>query len=349
MKYEIDFLPVGEGSGDAIVIRYGDDEGGYSLHVVDGGRTATADTIATHIDKYYPGYHIDHMVLSHADDDHATGLIGVLEKFKVHHLWMNRPWLYADQIIENFHGNWTLQGLIDDIKERHPYLVDLERIANMKGTVIHEVFQGDRIGQFTVLAPSRERYINSIHEFSKTPTSYATEASGLGGMWNAVKAAAQKLFENWDIETLAENTQTSASNESCVVQYAVLNGKGVLLTADVGPIGLAEAGKYGALLGLNRPKFVQVPHHGSRHNVTPSVLDMWLGPKVKQGTEVGTAYCSVGANKDDYPRAQVTNAFIRRGFKVYSTRSKSLSHSAGGGHGWVPATPEEFQTEVEGV
>lgn len=349
MKYEIDFLPVGEGSGDAIVIRYGDDERGYLLHVVDGGRTATADTIATHIDKYYPGYHINHMVLSHADDDHATGLVGVLEKFKVNHLWMNRPWLYAEQIIENFHGNWTLQGLIDNIKERHPYLVDLERIANMKGTVIHEVFQGDQIGEFTVLAPRRERYISSIHEFGKTPTSYATEASGLSGVWNAVKAAAQKLFENWDIETLAENTQTSASNESCVVQYAVLNGKGVLLTADVGPIGLAEAGEYGAQRGFNRPKFVQVPHHGSRHNVTPSVLDMWLGPKVKQGTEVGTAYCSVGANKDDYPRAQVTNAFIRRGFKVYSTRTKSLSHSSGGGHGWVPATPEEFQTEVEGL
>lgn len=349
MKYEIDFLPVGEGSGDAIVIRYGDDERGYFLHVVDGGRTATADTIAKHIDRYYPGYHIDHMVLSHADDDHATGLVGVLEKFEVRHLWMNRPWLYAAQIIENFHGNWSLPGLIEEIKERHPYLVDLERIANMKGTVIHEVFQGDRIGEFTVLAPTRERYINSIHEFGKTPTSYATEASGLGGMWKAVKDAAKKLFEDWDFETLAENSKTSASNESCVVQYAVLNGKGVLLTADVGPIGLAEAGEYGAQLGLIRPKFVQMPHHGSRHNVTPSVLDMWLGPKVKQGNQVGTAYCSVGANKDDYPRAQVTNAFIRRGFKVYSTRTKPLSHSAGGGHGWGPATPEEFQTEVEGL
>ncbi len=37
MNYEVDFLPVGEGSGDAIVIRYGDDTGGYLLYVVDGG------------------------------------------------------------------------------------------------------------------------------------------------------------------------------------------------------------------------------------------------------------------------------------------------------------------------
>ena len=183
MKYELDFLPVGEGSGDAIVVRYVDDEGGYYLHVIDGGRTATADTIAAHIDKHYAGYPINHMVLSHADDDHATGLVGVLERFDVKNLWMNRPWLYANQILEHFHGNFTLQGLIDDIKERHPYLVDLERIANTKGTVIHEVFQGDKIGQFTVMAPTRERYISSIPDFGKTPSRYAAEARDLGGLW----------------------------------------------------------------------------------------------------------------------------------------------------------------------
>ena len=72
MNYEVDFLPVGEGSGDAIVIRYGDDVNGYYLHVVDGGRASTAETIITHINTFYPGYYINHMVLSHADDDHAT-------------------------------------------------------------------------------------------------------------------------------------------------------------------------------------------------------------------------------------------------------------------------------------
>lgn len=68
MNYEVDFLPVGEGSGDAIVIRYGDDTNGYLLHVVDGGRTETANTIIRHINRYYPGYFVNHMVLSHADN-----------------------------------------------------------------------------------------------------------------------------------------------------------------------------------------------------------------------------------------------------------------------------------------
>ncbi|MCR5882155.1 hypothetical protein LRS03_04480 [Rhizobacter sp. J219] len=142
MSYEVDFLPVGESYGDAIVVRYGDETTRNTLHVVDGGRIDTADTIIEHIEKHYPGYFIDHMVLSHADNDHACGLVGVLEHFRVNHLWMNRPWLYAHEVLHHFHGNFTLEGLIADIKERHPYLVELEEIALKKGAQIHEVFQG---------------------------------------------------------------------------------------------------------------------------------------------------------------------------------------------------------------
>lgn len=352
MNYEVDFLPVGEGSGDAIVIRYGDDTNGYSVHVVDGGRAETAQTVIDHINNFYPGYYINHMVLSHADDDHATGLVGVMEKVEVKHLWMNRPWLYAAEILHHFHGNFTLQGLIDNIKERHPYLVELERVANRKGTVIHEVFQGAQIGAFNVLAPTRNRYVNSIPNFGKTPDRYTTEAADSRGfgLLRALVEGAKKLLENWDIETLADNSETSASNESCVVQYAVLGDKAVLLTADVGPIGLTEAADFGYQLGLDKPKFVQVPHHGSRHNVTPAILDRWLGTKQPQGTVAGTAFCSVGSNKHDYPRAQVTNAFMRRGFKVYSTRTKWISHYNGSGHpNMVLAVAEEFAHEVEGL
>ena len=79
-------------------------------------------------------------------------------------------------------------------------------------------------------------------------------------------------------------------------------------------------------------------------------MDMWLGPKQPKGTVVGTAFCSVGSNKTDYPRGQVTNAFMRRGFKVYSTRTKWISHFSGGGHaGAVPIVAEEFANEVESL
>jgi len=351
VAFEIDFLPVGDSYGDAIVIRYGDDHG-YYLHVVDGGRLDTSNTIIQHIEKYYPGYFINHMVVSHADNDHACGLIEVLRKFEVRNLWMNRPWLYAGEVLQYFHSNFTLQGLIDEMKERHSYLVELEQIALEKGTLIHEVFQGAHIGEFKVLAPSRDRYIALIPDFEKTPTSYKTEATDSSyGLLKAIAETMKKwLDEKWDVETLSENPQppTSASNESCVVQYATLDGRGVLLTADVGPAGLSEAADYAATLGLSTPRFVQVPHHGSRHNVTPTVLDRWLGQRKAPGTVVGTAFCSIGANKPEYPRGQVKNAFIRRGFEVFANRTQMISHSLGGGHSGLTALqPEAFDNQVE--
>jgi metal-dependent hydrolase (beta-lactamase superfamily II) len=76
MHYEIDFLPVGDSNGDAICLRYGNDDG-FSIHVVDGGFTDTAETMIHHIRSHY-GAHvfINHMVLSHADNDHTCGLVG---------------------------------------------------------------------------------------------------------------------------------------------------------------------------------------------------------------------------------------------------------------------------------
>jgi glyoxylase-like metal-dependent hydrolase (beta-lactamase superfamily II) len=92
MGIEIEFLPTGDDSGDAICLRYGNDQQGYAIHVVDGGYTATSDTIIDHIERYYGREAvISHVVLSHADDDHATGLAKVVERFLVKNIWMNRP------------------------------------------------------------------------------------------------------------------------------------------------------------------------------------------------------------------------------------------------------------------
>jgi hypothetical protein len=69
-----------------------------------------------------------------------------------------------------------------------------------------------------------------------------------------------------------------------------------------------------SLMGVKQPPdFVQVPHHGSRRNVTPSVLDRLLGPKVSNGHKQGTAFVSVGKDKPEFPRGQVKNAVQRRG------------------------------------
>ncbi len=349
--FEIDFLPVGTSNGDAICVRYGNDTDGYYLHLVDGGFSDTAETIVSHIRKHYgQNYRINHLVLSHADSDHAAGLVGVLKNIKVDNLWMNRPWLYAAQVLPHFQGNYSVQGLVERMREMNATLVQLEELALAQGTKVREVFQGSIVGAFRVFAPSRQRYIDAIPDLGRTPTSYReTRAGAL--FKGLVEAAKAWIDEQWDLETLSNSPEsTTASNETAVVQHAIIDGNSILLTSDVGPAGLDEAADFAASLGLLRPpNFVQVPHHGSRRNVTPLVLNRWLGGKMAKDSVYGTAVCSVGSEQPDYPRGQVKNAFQRRGYPVHATRGGTKSYYSGRElrPGWSESVPEPFATRIE--
>ena len=84
MPYELDFLQVGAGNGDAIALRYGNDPNRLTIHVVDGGFADSGTKLVELINKFYGRPHrIENVVLTHADNDHAVGLIKILESFEV--------------------------------------------------------------------------------------------------------------------------------------------------------------------------------------------------------------------------------------------------------------------------
>jgi hypothetical protein len=313
MPYEIDFLRAGDSNGDAIVARWGDTkDSDFYINIIDGGITDTGDQVIEHVERHYAKRaNIANVVLSHADNDHACGLIKVVEHehFNIHTLWMNRPWDYVDEVLDKFHGGYTRDGLIKKMREMHPYLVEMEQIAARRGILVRAPLQGADIGPFKVLAPSRQRYVNLIPDLDKTPPAYATEGATLGAiLGGALRTVIEKVKERLDLETLDENPPaTSASNETSVVQMATFGDRRILLTADVGPQGLDEAAAYAETLSLIiQPDLVQNPHHGSRRNVTPAVLNRWLGPY--PAASRGDAIASVGKDEDIYPRKKVANA-----------------------------------------
>ena len=107
MGYEIDFLPVGEGekSGDAIAIRFGNLHGKreeQKVIVVDGGFKESGEELVEHIKKHYNTDTVDLVISTHPDSDHSSGLEIVLDKLKVNHLWMHKPWEHADEIDNMF-------------------------------------------------------------------------------------------------------------------------------------------------------------------------------------------------------------------------------------------------------
>lgn len=349
---EIDFLGVETSkSGDAITLRYS--VGGVTnIHVVDGGYVDTGDQIVKHLQEFYGTTHVDHVVLTHPDQDHANGLRKVLEQCTVGQLWMNRPWLYAEELIDRFETYNSIDALRSKLRSVYSATAALEDIAIEKNIPISSPMQGATIGAFTVLAPTKGRYLDLVVESEKTPQ-VATEgliADAVGGFAKAFKFAANLIKSLWGQEYFPADG-TSSENEMSVVQYTQINGNRVLLTGDVGRDGLTEAADYSPYAGLALPGIwaFQVPHHGGRHNVNTEVLDRWLGerlPSLPAATS-WNAICSSAKADEDHPRKSVIRAMLHRGAHFSATEGRTINISSGISRGWSPIPQATYPDEQE--
>ena len=357
--YEIDFLPVGNGerSGDAIALRCRDDTLGDQIMVIDGGTQESGQALVNHIRKYYRSSTVHHVVNTHPDADHASGLTVVLGEMEVKTLWMHLPWGHSNEILGFFRdGRITTKSLSNRLIEALTAAHELYDLAIAKKIPIREPFAGETIGPFVVLSPDREWYKTLLADFRSTPaakTEYGIRSGvGLIGKLRTVSETIMSVFEKWDIETLSEDGQTSAENESSVVLFGNLAQEGVLLTGDAGLQALERAAIFSEWMNwdLAGKGFVQTPHHGSRNNVSPSILDRVVGPRVsKSAGPHKTTFVSASAKSETHPRRVVTNAFKRRGCRVHVTRGTTWHHRQNmpSRDGWVTRDGEPFHQYVE--
>lgn len=325
--FEIDFLKAGNSkSGDAIAIRYKINEKAR-IHVVDGGFQETGKELVEHIKKYYDNpSHIDAVVLTHPDGDHAVGLRELFDHFIIKELWMLRPWLYADELIHKFSRFSSVENLIKRLKEIYPNVRKLEELAEENGVPIYEPFQNATIGNFICLAPSKERYFSLIIESEKTPeTTKEAQESLLEIAERIFKKTVSYIRAAWGEEVFPVD-DTSPENNMSIVQFAELCEQKILLTGDAGRATLDEAISFAPQAGLYLPGLdrIQVPHHGSRHNVSSEILDDLLGPRLSTKVENFTAIVSASKDDKDHPRKAVIRAFMHRGAKVITTKENTI-------------------------
>jgi beta-lactamase superfamily II metal-dependent hydrolase len=368
MLCEVEFLPVGEGSrpGDAIVVRYGEINN-YSLMVVDGGTADAGKALVVHLKTQF-GEHISlaHVVLTHSDADHASGLREVLREIPVANVWLHIPWLLSEHAIALFqHKGWTIDNLSRAIKREYDIVSEIVDLASSQRCVLHYPFQGAQIGPFTVLSPSVEHYLYLLPQFDKTPEPDRPLIE-MKGLWvgkpsnNVLVALMEKaaakidkwLPESWDVERLRDGGVTSASNESSVVLYTNLgDDRRVLLTGDGGIRALSWASAYARVAGFPLQNFscVQIPHHGSRRNVGPSILNELLGPIQPVGVQRFAAFVSAPPDDETHPRKIVLNAFTRRGGRVIPTQGTTKVFYGGfpPRPGYVDVAPMPLSPTVE--
>jgi len=345
MAFEVDFLGVGRGerSADAIALRITDATAptGQRVMVIDGGTQDSGEELVAHVQSYYGTKYVDYVVLTHPDADHASGLTVVLDKLSVGTLVMHKPWEHANEIRSMFFNDRIPISRLEGKLERAlQNAKDLEVIANRKRIPIVEPFAGvgNASGSFLVLGPTEQYYQSLICDFRSTPQ--AKESP----MLQALRAAAEKglewVSETLQFETLTDGGVTSAENNSSAIILVSDGQNRLLFTGDAGIPALLQATGFAdssgnAVTGL---KCLQVPHHGSRRNLGPSVLDRLSGTD-----KAFVSCCKDGAPK--HPSQRVINALVRRRAEVFTTCGKSIRWADGfpARDGWTAAAvPRQF-------
>lgn len=334
--YEIDFLPVeSEGSdasnksGDAIAIRFTSQlDRQWRVVLIDGGYQSAGQALVDHVKKHYKTDRVHLVISTHPDADHLNGLIVVLEQLKVDELLVHRPRLHASNV-----SDFSNLDALDKL------------IATAEGngtTVVAEPFAGDTWfdGQLTVLGPSVEWYEKRL------AAHLAGEEAGPSG--NKMTKMFGSLLEHTlgylPVETLTDRGETGPRNEASVVTLIEVDGRRLLFTGDVGMLGLTNAAsEYEARIGSFEASpltFFQAPHHGSRRNLGPTILNRILGPKGAPYA-TPTAFISAAKASEKHPSAKVVNALERRGCEVGTTEGWSIcsQHGTESRNGWVTLEP----------
>jgi beta-lactamase superfamily II metal-dependent hydrolase len=338
--YEIDFLPVeaeggnGTKSGDAIAGRLWLPDGSSRVLVVDAGYSAIGDDIVDHIQTYYNTDTVDLVVSTHPDSDHLNGLLQVVESMTVRELLIHRPRYHLPPADVAYFKNLEM---VDAVIQA----------AETRGVTVTEPFVGLTRwgGQVRVLGPSAEYYEHLISQHVSDEQSGRAAAKSA-----AAKALSTALATSIDLlsrvlpflpeETLQENPVTSdRNNTSTVLLLESVDFHRILLTSDAGVQALNLAANeyerhFGSLDGTP-PSVFQVTHHGSRNNVSPSLLDRIVGPK--GSIETVSAVISSAKLSPYHPSPKVTNALLRRGAHVVATEGRTICAYAGPPrYGWSP-------------
>lgn len=334
MGYEIDFLSTSSDtkSGDAIAVRFGNLYGQrneQTVVVIDGGFTDDGERLVDLIRTHYHTEYVDLVISTHPDQDHINGLLVVLDQMQVGELWMHLPWEHNRGLADKFvDGRITDNSISDRLKAGLNKAHALYELAIEKGVTVREPFAGrtDRTGCVKVLGPSRNYYESLIPYFDFLPA--AKQVAETQGLLRRAMDAAKRWFAQWGLDlNLSDDGETSAKNNSSVITQIIVDGQRLLFTGDAGIDALSHAAdQVDVCTNPAELKFIQIPHHGSRRNVGPTVLNRLIGAPIGQGQSRSIVAIASAAKSctNNHPRKSVLNAFIHRGAKVAVTRGASL-------------------------
>ena len=313
---EIDMLALGD-ADSLLVTRW---ENNVPTHIlIDGGRGHDTDKVR----RFLASREIDHiheLVNSHFHDDHAEGLIGLVQDTT---LTFDRAWVHRPERHVDMDAVKRALGMTAMLKESRLVTasINTERelisALNSRDIEIVEPFEGRDVDFLRVCGPSEAFYTELVQNFKDVDKLRRLEEerndreqdAGLQETFGQVlgKTAAAKA------RPLLKNPRTDPENDSSTILATIIDGKKFLFTADAGAKALSRAADY---VDLTSPHWMQMSHHGSIYNITQSLISHF-SPK--------TVYVSADGNAHR-PHATVVEAYKATGASVFSTHHPTNGH-----------------------
>lgn len=327
-KYEIDMLDVDD--ADAFLIRFYDESDTPYIILVDGGRYTDGEKVHKFIRQQYNTYTIDLAICTHCDDDHYGGLLWLVENMKdnprssvdIKELWVNDPGLHSwandyerrrsDAVVQKqARSVYTLQN-------GKNLLTTIEELKNSnnanKGMLVKEIFsdQGDYSafeGIIEVIGPSLSYYEEKVLNFRHSMKSNKTTSSANDSDDDdtiSIDDAGSVNSKTLDEATPDDNQHNLSS---IIFLFKPSNGKKYLFTGDAGEESFEKLAYESDWNRLKNIDWLKLPHHGSKRNITCSMINHFR-PKIVYGTSkcYGT-----------WVSKAVINAFKQVGAYVYLT------------------------------
>ena len=325
--------------------------------VIDGGFRDCGHDVVNHIRTYYKTNLVDVVVSTHPDQDHVNGLHVVLDELDVLQLWIHKPWEHNRGLAEKFHdGRVTDASLGKRLQESLETASDLVSKANRKNIPVFEPFAGLSLyneWEFSIIGPTQHFYQSLIPEFDGMPAAKETMASLLAEAKGTISRLLRRFTSIWGVDALDDRDSTSAKNNSSAISVLAIQGRHLLFTGDAGITALTHAADW---LDTVVPQdsemwVVQIPHHGSRRNVGPLILNRLIGPPVSEGEKRSLTAIASTARKGEpkHPRKAVMNAFTHRGVNALATRGSTIrfNQDAPARDGWNAVKPDPYHWDYD--
>ncbi|MCY4362893.1 MAG: hypothetical protein OXE42_12030 [Gammaproteobacteria bacterium] len=163
-----------------------------------------------------------------------------------------------------------------------------------------------------------------------------------------IDSQSKKLFfSNWGVDALDDEDATSAKNKTSVITQLVVEGRRLLFTGDAGITALSHALDNMVWSSqLAQWALIQIPHHGSRRNVGPTILNRLVGTPLPPGMTRNVFAVVSTASKGDpkHPYKAVMNALTHRGVNAMATRGKTTryAYNAPCRWGWNAVVSDQY-------